>query len=66
MPQPQYFPLNDFAHRVGVCRQTLAKYVYVFPVIEPSAWVNGRALFSLRDQSYVVAALARLRDRNLQ
>ena len=66
MPQPQYFPLNEFAHKVGVCRQTLAKYVYLFPVIEPSAWANGRALFSLEDQRYVTAALARLRDRNLQ
>jgi hypothetical protein len=67
MPAPQEFlPLNVFAHQVGVCRQTLAKYVYLFPIIEPSAWANGRALFSLQDQRYVIAALARLRDRNLQ
>ena len=61
-----FIPLDDFARQCGVCRQTLAKYVYRFPAIEPSAWANGRALFKASDRAYVVAALARLRDHNLQ
>ena len=49
-----FIPLDDFARQCGVCRQTLAKYVYRFPAIEPSAWANGRALFKASDRAYVV------------